>query len=92
MAEGKKGRKRVVNTMKLGVEWLYQYTDARKPSFQAFLYHLEGLLVPSDMPEAAMTGVIERAEAAATRIRAEDTKAKRAKEPKLAKHSEARKD
>jgi hypothetical protein len=43
MAEGKKGRKRVVNTMKLGVEWLYQHADARKLSFQALLFHLEGL-------------------------------------------------
>jgi hypothetical protein len=62
MAEGKKGRKRVVNTMKLGVEWLYQYTEAHKLSFTAFLYHLEGMLVPSDMAEEITARTIERAE------------------------------
>jgi hypothetical protein len=49
-------------------------------------------LVPSDMPQEVIKGVIERAEAAATGIRAEDTKANGPKERKLAKHSEARKD
>lgn len=63
--------------MKLGVEWLYQYTDACKLSFNAFLHRLEGLMVPSDMPQEVMRGVIERAEATAIRIDAEDTNAKR---------------
>src|SRR5260370_28701765 len=48
--EGKKGRKRVINTLKLGVEWVYGFTSAHKLSFQAFLYHIEGLLVPGDFP------------------------------------------
>jgi hypothetical protein len=62
MAEGKKGRERVVNTMKLGVEWVYGFTEARNVSFKAFLYHPEGVVVPSDMPEEVLKGVIERAE------------------------------
>jgi hypothetical protein len=82
MAEGREGGERVVNTMKLGVEWLYRYTDTHKLSFQAFLYHLEGLTVPSDTPGEVMMGVIETAEAKATRAYAEDTKAKRAKKRK----------
>jgi hypothetical protein len=61
LTEGKKGRKRVVNTMKLGVEWLYQFTDARKLSFQVFLLALEGRLTPSDKLEELLKGVIQRA-------------------------------
>jgi hypothetical protein len=72
--------------MKPGVEWLRQYTDEHKLSFNAFLSYLKGIMVPSDMPEEVMKGIIERAEA--NRIYAEDAKAKRAKERKLAKHSE----
>jgi hypothetical protein len=52
--------------MKLGVEWLYQYTEAHKLSFTAFLYHLEGVLIPSDAPEQLTKRVIEAAEARAT--------------------------
>jgi hypothetical protein len=91
LAEGKKGRKRVVNTMKLGIEWLYWFTDAGRLSFRAFLYYLEGVLVPSDMPEEVMKGVIDRGEATATRISAEDVKAKRARKQKPNKRGKRRK-
>jgi hypothetical protein len=77
--------------MKLGVEWLYQFTKARDASFKAFLYHLEGMLVPSDMPEEVMKGVIERAEAKATRIYGEDANVDRAKKPKSNKRGKRRK-
>jgi hypothetical protein len=91
LADRKKGRKRVVNTMKLGIEWLYQFTDAGKLSFDAFLYYLEGVLVPSDMPEEVMKGVIDRGEATATRISAEDANADRAKKRKPNKRGKRRK-
>ena len=56
----KKGR--VINTLKLGVEWIYPFTRAHRMSFQGYLYYLEGLLVPGDFPEELMKGVIERGE------------------------------
>jgi len=55
-------RGRVVNTLKLGVEWVYPFTRAHKLSFHGYLYYLEGLLVPGDFPEELMKGVIERGE------------------------------
>jgi hypothetical protein len=58
--QGKKAR--VINTLKLGVEWIYPFTQAHKLSFQGYLYYLEGLLVPRDLPEELMKGVIERGE------------------------------
>src|SRR5215469_16302539 len=62
----KKGR--VINTLKLGVEWIYPFTRAHKLSFQGYLYYLEGLLVPGDFPEELMKGVIERGEEEAREI------------------------
>ena len=53
---------RVINTLKLGVEWVYPFTQAHKLSFQGYLYYLEGLLVPGDFPEELMKSVIERGE------------------------------
>jgi hypothetical protein len=64
--QGKKGR--VVNTLKLGVEWIYLFTRAHDLSFQGYLYYLEGLLVPGDMPEELMKGVIERGDEQAREI------------------------
>src|SRR5215469_13183378 len=54
LATGEEGRERVVNTMKLGVEWLYAHTEAHKLSFIAFLYNLEGRLALQDAPEEIM--------------------------------------
>ena len=73
--QGKKGR--VVNTLKLGVEWIYLFTRAHQVSFQCYLYHLEGLLVPPDMPEELMKGVIERGEEQAREIAEADRSEKR---------------
>jgi hypothetical protein len=61
MAKGKRGRKRVVNTMKLGVEWLYSYTEARNASFTAFLYHLEGMLLSPFSVEEILKPAIKEA-------------------------------
>jgi len=55
-------KERVINTLKLGVEWIYPFTRAHRMSFQGYLYYLEGLLVPGDFPEGLMKGVIERGE------------------------------
>src|SRR5215831_12809090 len=57
-----RNRGRVINTLKLGIEWIYPFTRAHKLSFQGYLYYLEGLLVPGDFPEELMKGVIERGE------------------------------
>jgi len=57
-----RNRGRVINTLKLGVEWIYPFTRAHKLSFQSYLYYPEGLLVPGDFPEELMKGVIERGE------------------------------
>src|SRR5215831_9955095 len=63
-----RNRGRVINTLKLGVEWIYPFTRAHKLSFQGYLYYLEGLLVPGEMPEELMKGVIERGEQQAREI------------------------
>src|SRR5215831_21339132 len=63
-----RNRGRVINTLKLGVEWIYPFTRAHKLSFQGYLYYLEGLLVPGDFPEEFMRGVIERGEEQAREI------------------------
>jgi hypothetical protein len=55
-------RGRVINTLKLGVEWIYPFTRAHKLGFQGYLYYLEGLLIPGDFPEELMKGAIERGE------------------------------
>ena len=65
LGHGKRGREEAVNTLKLGIEWLYPYTDAHKLSFEAFLYDLEGLMVGTDFPEELMRGAIARAVEAA---------------------------
>jgi hypothetical protein len=71
------GVERTINTLKLGVEWLFQYTSAHEVSFKLFLYDLECVLVPSDSPKTLIGAAIERAEAAATRIYSEPPSAER---------------
>ena len=71
IGEGKKGVDRTVNTLKLGVEWIYPYTDAHKTSFQAFLFDLEGLMLSGDVPVELMKGAIDRATASEARFEAE---------------------
>ena len=84
--QGKKGR--VVNTLKLGVEWIYLFTQSHKISFHGYLYYLEGLLVPGDMPEELMKGVIERGEDQAREIaEAERSERRRGKGKRSAKSS-----
>jgi hypothetical protein len=80
--QGKKGR--VVNTLKLGVEWIYVFTRAHKLSFQGYLYYLEGLLVPGDMPEELMKGVIERGEEQANEIAEAERNEKKTRKAKRA--------
>ncbi|MGH9822421.1 MAG: hypothetical protein ACREDR_04120 [Blastocatellia bacterium] len=74
IAEGKKGIDRTVNTLKLGVEWIYPYTDAHKTSFQAFLFDLQGLMLSGDFPVELMKGAIDRAIASEARFEAEFAK------------------
>ncbi len=62
MSGGKKGRKRVINTVKPGVEWVYPYTDAHKVSFKAFLYYLEGMLLSPGSVEEILKQAIAQAE------------------------------
>jgi hypothetical protein len=61
MPKGKKGRERVANTMKLGVEYLYSYTEARNASFTAFLYYLEGMLLSPFCVEDILKPAIKQA-------------------------------
>jgi hypothetical protein len=62
----------VINTLKLGVEWVYPFSTAHKKSFKLYLYYLECVLTPQDFPEELLQGAIERAEAKATEIEAPD--------------------
>jgi len=87
--EGKKVR--VVNTLKLGVEWIYQFTQAHKLSFQGYLYYLEGLLVPGEMPEELMRDVIERGEEEAREIAEADRSEKRRRSGKPSRKASRRK-
>ncbi len=50
--EGKKGRKRVINTLKLGVEWVYGFTSTHKLSFQASFITLRDCSCPATFPKS----------------------------------------
>jgi hypothetical protein len=65
------GTETVINTLKLGVEWIYPFSAAHKVSFKLYLYYLECVLTPQDFPEELLKGAIERAEAKATEIASE---------------------
>jgi len=62
------GTETVINTLKLGVEWIYPFSAAHKVSFKLYLYYLECVLTPQDFPEELLQGAIERAEAKAAEI------------------------
>jgi len=62
ITSGAEGLERVINTLKLGVQWVYPYTQAHKMSFRAYLYHLGGLLLVPDYPETVAQRAIDRAE------------------------------
>lgn len=79
--QGPAGVERGINTLKLGVERLYQYAKTRDLSLMLFLYEIEGLLASDDLPADLMGGAIRRAEAAEARFNARIRKRKRAAEP-----------
>lgn len=62
----------VINTLKLGVEWIYPFSAAHKKSFKLYLYYLECVLTPQDFPEDLLQGAIERAEAKVSEIEVAD--------------------
>jgi hypothetical protein len=62
----------VINTLKLGVEWIYPFSAAHKKSFELYLYYLECVLTPQDFPEELLQGAIERAEAKVSKIEVAD--------------------
>jgi len=62
ITSGTEGLERVINTLKLGVQWVYPYTQAHKMSFRAYLYHLGGMLLVPDYPETVAQRAIDRAE------------------------------
>jgi len=55
-----------IDTMKLGLEWIFSYTSTHALSFELFLYEAEGLLKETDCPEALIGGAMERAQAKET--------------------------
>lgn len=58
---GKEGKARVISTLKLGLQVIYQYTDLYRLSFLAFLYRLEGLIAGDDSLESRLTALISDA-------------------------------
>jgi len=60
----KKARPRIVNTLKLGLEFVYPYTHAGRLSYEAYLYCVSGLLAPGDVLQDILKSVISRAESA----------------------------
>lgn len=54
---------RTINTLKLGIEWLFRRGSSYALSFTLYLYFLEGLLKESDLPEQLIGGAMDRAEA-----------------------------
>jgi hypothetical protein len=62
ITSGAEGLEKAINTLKLGVQWVYPYTQAHKMSFRAYLYHLGGLLLVQDYPERVAQRAIDRAE------------------------------
>ena len=58
--------------LKLGIEWLYPFTDAYRMSFKAYLYYLEGMLLSPCSVEAILQDAIETAEARAAEFEEEE--------------------
>jgi len=50
-----------VDTVKLGLEWIFPYTSAHTMSFTLFLFEAEGVLKESDSLETLLSAALERA-------------------------------
>ena len=55
---------KVVNTLKDGIEYAYQYTNVNKMGLKLFLLYLDGKLEISDQPERVLSRALERGMAA----------------------------
>ena len=52
-----------IDTLKLGLEWIFSYTSTHALSFELFLYEAEGLLKETDCPDSLIGRALERAKA-----------------------------
>jgi len=52
-----------IDTLKLGLEWIFPYTSTRALSFTLFLFEAEGVLKEPDTLETLLSAAIERANA-----------------------------
>jgi hypothetical protein len=50
-----------IDTLKLGLEWIFPYTGTHKLFFSLFLYQAEGVLKAPDDLETLLTGALEKA-------------------------------
>ena len=57
-----------IDTLKLGLEWIFPYTSTRALSFTLFLFEAEGILKEPDNLETLLSAAIERAYAKAATI------------------------
>lgn len=57
---GPEGVARAVNSLKDGIEYAYQYTEAHKLALKLYLLSMEGNLSPFDEPMQLLTLAIER--------------------------------
>jgi hypothetical protein len=77
ISQGPAGVERALNTLKLGVERLFQHAYTCDLSLRLFLYEIEGLLSRGDLPAELIGGAIERAEATEAKFEAKMKKRKR---------------
>ena len=74
-----------INTLKLGLEWIFPYTSTHTLSFTLFLFEAEGVLKEPDTLETLLTAALDRAYAKAETLTTEQgskpdhTKPKRTK-------------
>ena len=56
-----------IDTLKLGLEWIFPYTSTHSMSFTLFLFEAEGVLKEPDSLETMLTAALERAHAKKSR-------------------------
>ncbi|MGH9762528.1 MAG: hypothetical protein ACREDR_44435 [Blastocatellia bacterium] len=64
---GPEGIAKTINTLKDGIEYAYQFTEAHKLGLKLYLFYLDGKLEISDQPERVLSRAVERGEIATKR-------------------------
>ena len=68
-----------INSVKIGLEWLFHHSSAHEACFKLFLYDLQEVLDTEDQPTNLIGAAIKRGEATDARFEAQAAKGERAK-------------